>query len=403
MAQQDTQTAGAPALIEELRSPRFRHDPYPFYARLREQAPVCHAEGRWLVSRYRDCEALLSDPNWAQVDEDLTMCLPDRQVAEAGEGDAAAEPHNPRYLRALLADEFSPAALRRLRPKVQALVDGLLDDALAAGEVDLVETFAHPLPALVICELFGVPASDREVFSRWVEDIVRRVDIVTSLTPEDVERHDRARAEFRDYFRWLIGQRRERGGDDLLSALVRFEDHGRRLTEEELLDACIFVLIAGHGAPTELLGLGVLALSRFPDKLARWRADPSLTPTAVEELLRYDAPSQIAPRMALGDCEVGGHEVRAGDVALLLLGAANRDPEAFAAPDELDLARRPNPHLGYGHGAHYCAGAPVARLELRVAFETLVRRAPRLEVTGAPSWKPVLALRGPAALPVRLR
>jgi cytochrome P450 len=396
-----------PSILRDLGSPQFRVDPYPYYRRLREREPVCRTPDRWLLTRYRDCDGVLRDPRWAQVSEDRFMCLPDRSLPDPDSGDGGRpvgdQPHNPGYLRRFLAAELAPERLHQLEPRVQEIVEGLLDGMVEAGDVDLVDTFAGPLPTLVICDLFGVPIADRDLVRTWSNAIVERVDAVAEASPEVIARGDRARVEFRDYFRDLIADRRRQPGDDLISSLLAYEEGAHRLSEEELLDALIFIHIAGHGAPTELMGLGTLALSRHPEELDRWRADPGIARSGVEELLRYDAPSQITGRVALEDVQLDGSRIPRGEIALVLLGAANRDPEAFADPDRLDLTRQPNRHLGFGQGPHYCAGAPLGRLELSLAFNSLLRRAPRLEVSGNPEYRSTLAIRGLTKLPVRLR
>jgi cytochrome P450 len=312
-------------------------------------------------------------------------------------------------MRRLVSKAFTPRMIARLAPRIERLVDDLLDGALAAERapagrdgVDLIEALAYPLPVTIISELLGVPATDHERFQAWSHALARGLD-PDFLLPADVRARQRtARAEFADYFRDLAAWRRDHPAEDLLSALVAVEEGGDGLTEQELIVTCTLLLVAGHETTVNLIGNGTLALLRNPDALARFRADPAIAPNAVEELLRYDSPVQLTVRLALADAEVGDQPISRGEVVLALIGAANRDPAAHPDPDRLDLAREPSRHLAFGQGIHFCLGAPLARLEGQLALRHLLARAPRLRLAAEPVWKENLVLRGLERLPVRL-
>src|SRR5581483_3283679 len=262
------------------------------------------------------------------------------------------DPPDHTRLRGLVSKAFTPRVVESLRPRTQQVVDQLLDVALETGEVDLVETFAYPLPVRVICDLLGVPHQDHERFKAWSGVLARGLDPDFLLTAEVIEARGEAILQFSQYFFELLAERRRAPGDDLLSGLVAAEDGGTVLSEGELLATCILLLVAGHETTVNLIGGGVLALLRHPDQWARFRGDPVLSRTAVEEMLRYVSPVQLTGRAFLEDCEFG-----AGDFAMLLLGSANHDEAEFDEPERFDIGRNPNPHLGFGFGIHHCLGA----------------------------------------------
>jgi cytochrome P450 len=379
--------------------PGFLADPYPAYAVLRREAPVARYEpgGLWLVSRHRDVDGLLRDPRLGRVftpREPQDVFGPWNLVNERSM--LELEPPDHTRLRKLLAGEFTPRRVEGLRGTITALVDELLD--AAGGVTDLIAALAEPLPVAVIAELLGIPAADRGLLRPWSNAIVGLYELEPS--GEAAGRAVRAAAEFDAYLRDLLAERRRRPGPDLLSALALAE--GDRLTEDELVATAVLLLNAGHEASVNVLGNGVSALLSFPDQLARLIDDPRLAPTAVEELIRYDAPLSLFQRTAFTDVEVAGVKVRAGERVGLLLGAANRDPDAFAQPDRLDVGRSPNRHVGFGAGIHYCLGAPLARLELQVALTRLLARFPRLALAERPEVRPTFQFRGYRRLRVRL-
>jgi len=392
--------------------PSFVADPYGAYATLREQAPVLYDPGtdHWLVSRHGDVNGLLRDRRFGRTYLHLAS------HAETGHpedvpgsrsfwhlirnGILDMEPPDHTRVRRLVSKAFTPRTVEALRPRVQALVDGLVDGVLGAGEVDLISTVAEPLPVEVIAELLGVPPADRHLLRPWSADICRMYEL--HPTEEDVRIASQASVGFSDYLRALSRQRRSAPAGDLISELALVVDEGDRLTEDELIGTCVLLLNAGHEATVNVTGNGWWTLFRHPAELARLVEDPSLLPTAVEELMRFDTPLQMFERWVLEEVELHGVRIPRGAELGLVFGSANRDPSAFERPDELDLGRDPNPHLSFGAGIHFCLGAPLARVELLTSFGTLLRRAPGIELVEEPRWKPNYIIRGLEALRVRL-
>ncbi|WP_433336494.1 cytochrome P450 [Spirillospora sp. CA-294931] len=385
--------------------PAYRADPYPYYQRLREQAPIYRTPlGHWLLSRWEDCTAVLRDARFGHGSASL---LRENTFRKPVEGRARPfillDPPEHTRLRSLVNKAFTPRTVSRLAGRIQELTDEMLDRVIDAGEVDFMDAVAYPLPVTVISELLGVPAADRDAIRDLSHVVARSVDPDFQHTPEELARRDDAFTRFDDYFRGLAAERRVRPADDLLTSLVTVHQDGERLTEPELLTTCILLYVAGHETTMDLLGNGLLALIRHPEERERLRADPSLADSAVEELLRFDPPTQMSRRTALEDAEVGGQAIAAGEQVVIMRGAANRDPAAFADPERLDLGRKENRHLAFDGGIHFCLGAPLARMEGAIAFATLARRAARLELaTDELTYRDNLIIRGLAALPVRL-
>jgi cytochrome P450 len=384
-------------------TPGLRADPYPMYHLLRETQPVYAAppyHRAFAFSRFADCETILRDSRWSSATL-LRRIQPDGSVPAKPRRDgvegtrmlAFTDPPEHTRVRKLMAKVFTPRAVASLRPRVQQLVDELLDEAAERGEMDVMEDMARVLPVTVICEVLGVPVEDRHRFRPWSEDATRTFD-----GQIDVETTTRARAGWSAlvaYIDDLIDDHRAHPGDDLLSALIAAEEEGDRLTRNELRVNAIGLLVAGHETTTNLIGNGTHALLRHPEQLARWHEDPSLTGPAVEELLRYDPMVQLVIRAATADVEVGGQAFQAGDNAIVLIGAANRDPERFPDPDRLDLGRADGAHLTFSHGVHHCLGAALARLEGQVALGSLVERFPHMQlVTPETRYRDHLVLRG---------
>ncbi|RZS79442.1 hypothetical protein EV189_3796 [Motilibacter rhizosphaerae] len=393
-----TDLPGAPDF--EPADPSFVADPYPVYARLRREAPVAWSPhtGQVLVSRHADVDAVLRDRRFGRsylhVATHAEMGRPSEPPALAPfwsvvrDGMLDTEPPDHTRLRRLVSRAFTPARVEALRPQVQLIARGLVDDLLAAGadggEVELRRTIAEPLPLAVISDLLGVPESDRSLLLPWSHDMCRMYEL--HPTPDDQRAAVVAAEEFADYLRALAAERRRRPGDDLVSALTQVVDEGERLTEDELVGTCVLLLNAGHEATVGVTVNGVATLLQHREL---WRAlgeDPALVPSAVEELLRFATPLQLFSRWALEDADVAGVPVRRGTQVALLFGSANRDEERFADPEQLDLGRTPNPHISFGAGIHYCLGAPMARLELGAVFAELAARAPGLELVGEPSY-----------------
>jgi cytochrome P450 len=391
--------------------PGFRIDPYPTYRRLREEDPIHETPfGAHVLSRYADCVAVLRD---SRSSSDSKNSLEYQQfVAEQGEdpnegflGGARPflflDPPDHTRLRGLVSKAFTPRVVEGLRPRIQQLVDGLLDARAGSDSMEVIEDLAYPLPVGVICEMMGVPTADHATFKEWSRALARSLDPVEIMPAEEVEQRQRTVTQFADYFRALIEERRAEPKDDLLSALIAAEEAGDKLTAEELLATCILLLVAGHETTVNLIGNGTLALLRNPDQLQQLRDNPSLAKNAVEEVLRYDPPVQMTVRIALEDMAIGEVALAKGKQAILLLASANRDPDQFPDPERFDITRDASHHIAFGYGIHFCLGAPLARIEGEIALGTLVRRVQGLELrTEAPAYKENIVLRGLAALPV---
>jgi cytochrome P450 len=305
-------------------------------------------------------------------------------------------------LRGIVSKTFTRRAVDALAPRVEQLVDGLLDAVAERGEMDVVDDFAYPLPIAVMGELLDIPDEDIAGFRLWSRDLAGVVDIPTDLGV--IARGAKAGSWFIDYFHELIPKRRSAPGDDLLSALIAAEDEGGRLSHDELLATCVQLVFAGHETTQNLISNGMRALLQHRDQFDRLREDPSLIRSALEELLRYDGPAQMSARWTKTDVELEGKTLKPGEPILVFLGAGNRDPEQFPSPDTVDIARADNRHLGFGAGIHFCLGGPLARLEARIAIAELVRRFPDMQLAGDdPPYRPTLALRGLASLEVSLR
>jgi unspecific monooxygenase len=391
---------------------RFIEDPYPTYTELRTDAPVHHDAGtdHWLVARYEDVNRLLRDrrlgrtylhvATHAEMGHPAPPAWHDPFWALINAGILDMEPPDHTRVRRLVSKAFTPAYVEGLRPRVQTLVDDLVDPLVGAGEADLLPTVAEPLPVTVIAEMLGVPESDRPLLRPWSADICKMYE----LNPSIGFQRDAVRAsgEFSAYLRTLARERRGAQGDDLITALAHVLDEGDRLTEDELVGTCVLLLNAGHEATVNSTLLGWWTLFRHPDRLAQLRADHALIPSAVEELLRFDTPLQMFERWVLEPIELHGVEIPRGAELGLLFGSANRDPEVFDAPDELRLDREPNPHLTFGAGIHFCLGAPLGRMELQTSFRALLERFPTMEPLEEPRWKPNYIIRGLEGLRVRL-
>jgi len=388
----------------------FIADPYPAYAELREREPVRYDEAtdHWLISRYEDVNALLRDRRFGRTYRHLASHAemghtdppewhaPFWDLINAGILDM--EPPNHTRVRRLVAKAFTPRFVEGLRPRVRSIMDGLVDELDGAGEFDLLRV-AEPLPVTVIAEMLGVPEADRHHLRPWSADICKMYE----LNPSTEMQQDAVRAsnEFSEYLRELARERKREPGEDLISQLALVVDEGEQLTEDELVGTCVLLLNAGHEATVNSTLLGWWSLFRNPNRLRELRADRSLLPNAIEELLRFDTPLQMFERWVLEPFEIHGVEIPRGAELGLLFGSANRDPSVFERPDELDLTREPNPHLSFGAGIHFCLGAPLGRQELQVSFTTLMDRFPNLELVEEPSWKPNYVIRGLEGLLVR--
>ncbi|MCK9926385.1 cytochrome P450 [Frankia sp. Mgl5] len=399
------------ALLAELFDPATRPDPYPVYSRLRE-AGALHTTpfGLPVATRHADCVAVLANQDWGH-DLEAHQMHPTLPAESFPTTFLWMEPPDHTRLRGLVSKGFTPRSVQLLRPRITALVDELLDNALAAGEFDLVETIAYPLPLTVICEILGVPAADHPAVQVWSQALARAFDPDALMSPEALAERNRAIPEFLEYFGALVERHRREPGDNLISALAQVEEAGDRLTADELLGTCVTLIIAGHETTVNLVGNGMLALLRNPDQLALLRAEPELIGPAVEELLRYDSPIHLNTRAAKRELEVAGRVFAPGEGVVALIACANRDPRAYPDPDRLDVRRftssaggPPARHLSFSLGHHYCLGAPLALLEMELLLAAFVRRVSDAEITDDnPPYKPNLLIRGLAELPVRFR
>lgn len=369
-------------------------DPYPVYARLRAEAPVVFHEdlGVWTVARHRDVEAVLRD--WKSFSSASGITVG---------GFAGLKPmiilmDPPRHdeLRRLIARAFTPRRVAVLEERMRSIAAELLAPLAAAGAGDLVAAFARPFPTTVIAELLGVDAGDREAFCRWSDAIM--------LSGSDAAALEAAYGNIFDYFETTVARRRRQPGEDLVSALLRAEATGTGLTEDELLGFCALLLIAGHETMTNFLSLAAVTLDRLPDVRPQLIGDQGMLAPAVEELLRFEPPVHGLARTAVADVQLGGRSIGQGDMVLLLLGSANRDPDAFDDPDRFDLGRAATGSAAFGFGVHFCLGAGLARLEARVALGELLRRLPDFAVTADPiRWRTAIPTRGPVELPIATR
>ena len=391
--------------------PDVRADPYPLYRRLREEDPVHWSEllDGWVLTRYDDVVAVLKDPRFSADRRRSRNRYVQAQMAAEQEntgGGARADtmlstdPPGHTRMRLLVSKAFLPRAVEKLRPHIQEIADELLDPLRERGHLDILLDFAYPLPVIVIAELLGVPTEDRAQFKRWSDDVVATLG-GTFDAPDLAERGTQSWGELSDYFREAIANRRREPGDDLVSVLVAAADQGDVLSEEQLVATCAVMLIAGNETTRNLIGNGMLALLRNPDQLEKLWQDPSLAESAVEELLRYAGPVHCTARVATEDIEVGGKTVEKGQLVFIMVAAANRDPAHFPEPDRLDITRQKNHHVAFGFGIHSCLGQALARLEARIAFDTLARGIPNPRLASDElEWGPSFILRGLKSLPI---
>ena len=386
-------------------SARMAQDPYPFYALLRDRDPIHRSRviNAWLFTRYADVDTVLrdhrhfgNDPRKANLSPRQAAMLPAPDEYTLLSLDA---PDHTR-LRALVNKAFTRAAVNAIEPRIRTIMGSLLDDIDDPGAVDLIKAVAQPLPVIVIAEMLGVPPEDRAQFKIWSAQRARLLEPMISARERKLG--DVASRDLNGYFRSIIEKRRAEPRDDIVSDLVQAEDGGDRLSERETLNMLRLLLVGGNETTTNLIGNGVLALLRNPGELQRLRVEPSLIPTAVEELLRFDSPVQADVRRVLTDCEVNGFPVGKRDNLFVLIGAANRDPEVFENPGRLDVGRSDGSHLSFGRGIHHCLGAPLARLEARIALEMLLERFSTMSLLDErPQFHKAIVLRGLKSLPLR--
>ncbi|MFJ9564645.1 cytochrome P450 [Streptomyces fuscichromogenes] len=390
--------------------PDFLADPYPSYAELRARGRVQYFErtDQWLVAHHADVSALLRDRRLGRTyqhrftheDFGRTAPAPEHEPFHTlnDHGMLDLEPPDHTRIRRLVSKAFTPRTVERLKPYVSRLAGELVDGLVRDGGGDLLTDVAEPLPVAVIAEMLGIPEADRAPLRPWSADICGMYEL--SPSEDTAAKAVRASVEFSDYLRELIAERRKEPGDDLISGLIEAHDEGDRLTEQEMISTAVLLLNAGHEATVNATVNGWYALFRNPAQLAALRADHSLVPTAIEELMRYDTPLQLFERWVLDDIEIDGTTIPRGAEIAMLFGSANHDPDVFHDPDALDLTRRDNPHISFSAGIHYCIGAPLARIELAASMTALLERAPTLSLAAEPKRKPNFVIRGLEGLAV---
>jgi cytochrome P450 len=392
--------------------PRFRDDPYPIYKRLREKSPVHRSRltGGLILSRFEDCTTVLRDARFSSddrkqptydkmMDQTIKQGIMTREEASDRGSMLRMDPPDHTRLRSLVSKAFTPRTVETLRPRIEQIVEEQLDAVAGSGEMDVIRDLAYPLPVTVIAEMLGIPIEDRERFKHWSDEAIRSLGFGNT---DDARRSMQASRELRAYLEPIVEQRRREPREDLISALVAAEEQGDKLSTNEVFSTIILLLVAGNETTTNLIGNGLLALLRNPAQLNLLRDDPALIENAVEELLRYDSPVQFTGRIPLEDVQIGGRTISPGKEVLLVLGGANRDPAQYDDPERLDITRKEIRHLSFGHGIHFCLGAPLARLEGQIALLALVQRFPRMQLAGQPRRGENLLLRGLASLPVTL-
>ncbi|SBS74501.1 Peroxidase [uncultured Mycobacterium sp.] len=415
-----TAPAEPQALLLKLLDPAIRANPYPVYREILDGGPMQMPESTLhVLSSFADCDEVLRHPDSCS---DRLKSTAAQQAVAAGEqprpfgtpGFLFLDPPDHTRLRRLVSKAFSPKVVKALEPDITGFVDDLLDKVDKAGQFDVIEGLAHPLPVAVICRLLGVPIEDEPQFSAASTLLAQGLDPFVTFSGETQGLEERLQAGLwlRGYLRELLERRRSQPADDLMSALISVEESGDQLTEEEIVATCNLLLIAGHETTVNLIANGILAMLRNRDHWTALSADPSRASAIIEETLRYDPPVQLVSRVAGADMEIGsisgGQErsdsgiirVPKGDIMMLLLAAAHRDPAVTERPDEFDPTRSPIRHLAFGHGPHFCLGAPLARMEAAVALSAVTKRFPDARLAAEPTYKPHVTLRGMARLDV---
>jgi cytochrome P450 len=397
-------------VFEILATPEGRRDPYPRYHALREAAPIHRSAlgNLWYLSRYDDTRFVLRDPRFGKHPEGS---MPGFGVDDADRSEYMAnfrrssmlflDPPDHTRLRGLVSREFTPRRVDALRPRIRALLQPMLDRMADEQDTDVMQVLAFSLPVAVIGELVGVPESDRESFRPLVRATAALIE--PSIAVDALERAASAQETMRDYFRNLITEKRHNPTDDLLSALIDAEEHGDRLSEEEVVANTILLFAAGFETTTNLIGNGLVTLLRNPDQLTALRDQSADYTAAVEEILRFESPVQLDARYVQVPVDLDGNRIAAGDTVITFLGAANRDPAHFSEPDRFDIHRPDNQPLSFGFGIHHCLGAQLARAEGQEVFSALTSRFPNIDLLeDEPAWRPGITLRGLEHLRVRV-
>ncbi len=384
----------------------FSSNPYPLYRFLRTRFPLLRTPiGFWIVTRYADCVDILRDKRFLAFDLNALDSFPTddglRSMRDAlKHAIVFRNPPDHTRLRRLMTTFFSPAVVNGLQDRIQNIADYLLDAVQDRGSMDLIKDVAFPFPIDVLAEVMGASNEDKPMFRDWMRTLGVPLDPVISANDPGMEVRG-AIADVRRYFSDLAADRRKHPREDLISIMVAAEGRGELQTEEELVFSAMFTLLAGHETTMNMIGNGMLALLKNPDALARLKRDPSLIESALDEFLRFDSPVQVTFRTASDDIKVADRVIPKGEHAIVFLGAANRDPARFQNPDQLDIARADNHHLSFGAGPHRCIGEVLAKVEGRIAFETILRRMPNLALADPnPKWRPAMSLRGLESLPL---
>jgi len=390
-----------------LDSPRFKANPYPVYSRLRAEAPIYRTHvafwlpAIWIVTRYDDVVRVLKDPRFSKDYLKAYPWIPPSMRAMF-RNLLTIDPPDHTRLRSLVQKAFTPHLIEGLRGRIQGICEDLLDRAGGDDEIELIETYALPVPLTIISDLLGVPLQDRRRFGPWTKRVAAAS---ASASVFDFLRALPALTRLSRYVRGLIALRRASPQDDLMTALVRAEESGDRLTEDEIVSMIILLLLAGHETTVHLIASGALTLMQHPEQRMRMQESPELRVSAIDEILRYASPVEFAtPRVTLEDVTIGSVTIPRGALVGVSLGSANHDDSQFPDPETLDVAREPNRHVSFGMGSHFCLGATLARLEGEIALTTLFRRFPHLQLAVSPTslrWRKSLALRGLTELPVR--
>jgi pimeloyl-[acyl-carrier protein] synthase len=391
-----------------LREPEVRQDPYPTYARLRDAGRVLPNDvGGWMLPHHAECAAVLRDNRFSADSRHQNNFEQFVQLAEAvGLSDLLelfgrlilfVDPPDHTRLRRIASKAFTVRTVEEMRPRIAAIVDGMLDQVADGGGMELVEALAFPLPVTVISDMLGVPKADHDLLRGWTGEAVKALDPIDD--PMVLFPAAEALRAMAAYFDELVTERRRHLGPDLLSAFIQAEDDGDRLSHQELLDTSILLFGAGHETTVNLIAGGALNLLRHPNQLQRLRDDRTLMASATEELLRFGPPVQLTGRIATVDTELGGQLITKGTEVIVMLASANRDPAVFDHPETLDIGRPDNRHLSFSGGIHFCLGAPLARIEAQEALGQLLDRFPGLTLTDPEvAWKPTTTIRGPQEL-----
>ncbi len=369
-------------------TPEFLQDPYPTYRQLREEAPIFWSDKSkyWLITRYEDVHSILKDMSyekqlqrWKQVNPMVKM-IPEvsKLMGTRAKWMLNMNPPDHTRLRGLVNRAFTPKMVNEMRPHIQEIADYIIDRLQDKEEFDLVADFAFPLPVVVIAEMLGVPREDREQFKLWSHALTDTLEPEPNI--EKMKQANKATEELYEYLRPLVAERRKNPKNDLITALAAAEEEGKKLTEDELLANCVLILVAGHETTVNLIGNAVRTLLQHPDQLDLLKANPDLIGSAIGEVLRFESPVQSTRRLAGETLDLNGTKINEGDMLVLLLGAANRDPAQYENPDTFDIQRDTKKHMAYGHGIHHCLGSSLADAEAQIAVGTLFKRLPNLRL-----------------------